>query len=192
MKTAIGSIVVFVLLIVLAGLLYMYSGAYNVSAKAPENPVVSWVLNSTRERSVENRASDITAPGNITDEQVIHAGAERYREDCAACHGSPGNYPGEIGAGLNPRPPKLWAGPSKMEPGELYWVIMHGVRMTGMPAWDHAYSPDQAWSVVAFVKALPKLSAEQYRELTGAARPNEEASKRRRSVQETPETENRG
>jgi hypothetical protein len=39
---------------------------------------------------------------------------------------------------------------------------MHGIKMTGMPSWKHAYSDDDAWSVVAFVRTLPKLSADEY------------------------------
>ena len=128
MKVAIGSIIVFVLLVAFAGLIYMYSGAYNVSAKAPDSAITAWVLRTTRDRSIENHSGDVSPPADLSNPQMIHAGAERYREDCSACHGSPGDYPGPIGKGLNPRPPKLWAARGGGESRELYWVIRHGIK----------------------------------------------------------------
>lgn len=177
MKAVFGTVIAFVvlvLLVVLAGLVYMYSGAPDVSAKSPDNPVVSWVLRTTREHSIENRTADVPAPPDLSDAGLVHAGAKRYREDCSACHGSPGDYPGPVGKGLSPKPPKLSRFAPGADPRVLYWVVMHGIKMTGMPSWHHEYSPDDAWSVVAFIRALPTISPEQYRQMTAAGGANEE------------------
>lgn len=180
-KTVIGSIFVFVVLLLIAGLWYVYSGTYDVSAEAPDNPVVSWLVSTTRKHSIESRATGVGAPPNLSDSKRIRAGASLYREDCAVCHGSPGAYPSETGEGLDPHPPDLARAGAHADARELYWVIRHGVKMTGMPSWAHVYDAQQVWSLVAFLKqALPTLSPAQYREMTavGSASQGEKPASR--------------
>lgn len=175
MRTAVMSILLFLFALIAAGLIYMYSGAYNVSATAQESPIISWLLETTRDRSIEKHAVNITVPNDLTSPQVVQAGAGRYHDDCEICHGSPGSYPGTVGKGLNPEPPKLWADdPDKPSEAEVYWVIMHGIRMTGMPSWEHEYKDDDAWSVVAFLRELPRLSPQQYQQMIATAPKEEE------------------
>ena len=46
-------------------------------------------------------------------------------------------------------------------PAELFWIVKHGIKMTGMPAWgDH--SDDELWATVAFVEKLPGMSEQDY------------------------------
>ncbi|HYI29202.1 MAG TPA: c-type cytochrome, partial [Bradyrhizobium sp.] len=53
---------------------------------------------------------------------------------------------------------------------ELFWIVKHGIKYTGMPAWVVQDRDDEVWAVVAFLKRLPELDAESYRRLaTGAA-----------------------
>jgi mono/diheme cytochrome c family protein len=163
-KTLLALLGVVFIALVAAGAGYIYSGAYDVAATAPDIPAVDWVVKTTRRYSLRARLGDIQAPANFDAPERVQAGFIKYHEDCEACHGFPGNSPGPIGAGLNPKPPKLWGesggGP---RPGSIYWIVMNGIKMTGMPSWSHEYSGDDAWSVVAFVRTLPKLSAEEYR-----------------------------
>ena len=84
---------------------------------------------------------------------------------CVMCHGAPGIEAGEAREGLNPQPPLL----AKVKdlvtdpPGELFWVIKNGIKMTGMPAWGPTHSDEKIWAMVAFVRKLPNLSAEEYK-----------------------------
>lgn len=50
-------------------------------------------------------------------------------------------------------------------PAELYWVVRHGVKATGMPAWAYRLSDRDLWAVVAFLRQLPTLSPADYVEL---------------------------
>lgn len=150
--------------LVAAGFAYMYSGTYDVAADTPDNPAIAWVVNTTRRYSLRARLADIQPPADFDSPGHVQAGLAKYHANCEGCHGFPGSSPGPIGAGLNPKPPKLWGESGRgPRPGSIYWIMMHGIKMTGMPAWKHAYSDDDAWSVVAFVRTLPKLSAEEYR-----------------------------
>ena len=91
-------------------------------------------------------------------------GTEHFAAHCTVCHGAPGVSKGEISEGLNPNPPDLTHSPEHYTPSELFWIVKHGIRMTGMPAWsDH--SDEQLWATVAFLQKLPGMSEEDYGKL---------------------------
>jgi hypothetical protein len=54
------------------------------------------------------------------------------------------------------------------------WIIKHGVKLTGMPAWGLTHDDELLWDVVAFVRRLPKLTPEQYEALAKNAPKHEE------------------
>jgi len=70
----------------------------------------------------------------------------------------------EISQGLYPRAPELRRG-SRLTPAEEFWVVKHGVKMTGMPAWGVTHNDELLWDVVAFLRKLPELTADQYQTL---------------------------
>ena len=83
----------------------------------------------------------------------LEAGAHIYRQQCAACHGVYGR-PSRFADHMYPDAPELWAphgdgvvGVSDDPPGETYWKIANGIRLTGMPAFDKVLSPTQMWQV---------------------------------------------
>ena len=49
-----------------------------------------------------------------------------------------------------------------MSAQEIFWVINHGVKDTGMPAFGPTHDDRAMWSMTAFIKALPNLSAADY------------------------------
>ena len=70
----------------------------------------------------------------------------------------------EMSRGLYPRAPELRRG-SLLTPAEQFWVVKHGLKMTGMPAWGTTHGDDILWDVVSFLGKLPDLTAEEYRAL---------------------------
>src|SRR5262245_63134567 len=86
---------------------------------------------------------------------------------------APGMQRTEISRGLYPRAPELRR-KSALTPAEQFWVVKHGLKMTGMPAWGVTHDDELLWDVVAFLQKLPELDADQYqalvrRPLMGAA-----------------------
>jgi mono/diheme cytochrome c family protein len=154
-----------VLVILIGGFIFTYSGLYNVAATIPHSSLTEWLLSTVSDRSVKNHAKGITPPSYLNDQQIIKAGFARYQTDCVSCHGTPMSYPGKIGKGLNPGPPKLWESAKELSAEELYWVINNGIKMTGMPYWSHEYKEQDTWSVVAFLKQFPDISTEQYQQM---------------------------
>jgi len=88
-----------------------------------------------------------------------------YRETCVYCHGAPGQNPGDIGQGLNPEAPYLPDVVGGFTPGQLFWIIKHGIRFTGMASYGKVRKDDEIWSLVAFVQRLAKMTPEEYKQM---------------------------
>jgi mono/diheme cytochrome c family protein len=169
MRRVIATIAVVIVLVVLAGIAFVYSGAYYVGADQPHWSMTSWLLNEARNRSIRARASGMAVPTGLDDPVRIIAGVAHFAEHCVVCHGAPGVERGDIAEGLYPRPPNLADAARFYTPAELFWIVKHGIRMTGMPAWgDH--SDDELWATIAFVETLPGMSEEDYAKLVAASR----------------------
>src|SRR5205085_3912696 len=91
-------------------------------------------------------------------------GAGCFRDKCVQCHGGPGVAQEEIGQTMQPLPGPLVDAPRHWRARELYWVVRHGIKMSGMPAWQQRLSEQELWEVVAFLQRLPALNARQYAE----------------------------
>ena len=142
----------------------VYAGLYNVAADVPHSGPIYWLLETVRERSIAVRAGDIVVPDDLTDPERIASGAGQYAEMCASCHLAPGIKRNEISRGLYPRAPELRRG-SRATPAEDFWVVKHGIKATGMPAWGVTHGDEILWDVVAFLRKLPDLTAEEYQSL---------------------------
>lgn len=92
-------------------------------------------------------------------EGTLTAGALVYREHCAVCHGLPEQKETMIAAGMYPHPPKLLDGKGVTddEPGESYWKVANGIRLTGMPGFQPRLSETQMWQVSLLVANADKL-----------------------------------
>ena len=163
MKILSGAVITVLTLLVIF-LLFIYSGWYNVSANEQENGIMKWVLNTTKDRSIEFRSKDITVP-DLNASSMLKEGFEHYNEMCVSCHGAPGLEETEVSVGLNPTAPFLVKVAKEIDPKELFWITKNGIKMTGMPAWGKTHSDEKIWAIVAFVKKLPNMTAEEYQKM---------------------------
>ena len=161
------------LLLLVAVAVAIYAGLYNIAADVPHTQPVYWLLDTVRERSVTARAQNIAVPNNLNDANRISRGAGQYAEMCSGCHLAPGMKRTEISQGLYPRAPELRR-QTDLTPADQFWIVKHGVKMTGMPAWGITHDDELLWDVVAFVRKLPKLTPEQYETLVKNAPKHEE------------------
>jgi mono/diheme cytochrome c family protein len=168
-----ASVAVALLVLVAAVSVVIYAGIYNIAADMPHTQPVYWLLEELRDRSVAARAKDILVPKDLDELKRISVGAGQYAEMCSGCHLAPGMKRTEISRGLYPRPPELRR-ESDLTPAEQFWIIKHGVKMTGMPAWGITHDDELLWDVVAFLRKLPELTAEQYQALVKSAPTHEE------------------
>jgi len=75
--------------------------------------------------------------------------------------------------GLYPLPPNLAelshkeheVNDSKREAARQFWIIKHGIKMTSMPAAGKTHDDETIWGLVAFVRKLPTMTAEEYQRM---------------------------
>jgi thiosulfate dehydrogenase len=105
------------------------------------------------------------------DDAAYAAGAQVYKEHCAVCHGLPGQPQTAIASGMFPKPPQLMEGKGVTDdpPGESYWKVSGGIRMTGMPGFEKTLSTNQMWQVSLLCANADKLPAAAKQSLTATA-----------------------
>ena len=168
MRTVIASLVIVALLVVLGAGAVIYAGFYDVAATSPHWRMTSWLLETARIRSIKAQAAGIAVSAGLDDSAKVIIGVEHYAAHCAVCHGAPGVPRGAIARGLYPPPPDLAKTAPLYSPAELFWIVKHGIKMTGMPAWsDH--SDDELWATVSFLEKLPGISEQDYAKLVMAS-----------------------
>jgi hypothetical protein len=142
----------------------VFGGTVPVAATIPHSAPVKWLLRRTLESSIRSGVKDVKIPSGI--DLRDHAFAEKafghYSVACTPCHGAPGVQAAPWLV-LNPDAPKLAMGESTWSDVELFWIIKNGIRMTGMPALGPTHSDDILWSMTAFVRQLPAMTADEYR-----------------------------
>lgn len=157
------------------GAIVVLTGMVDMAADTPHSPAVYRLIEWARERSIERRASDIAAPSDLSDTERVRRGAGNYDAMCAGCHLSPGVENSEIRQGLYPTPPNLSRAAdattnSDRAAARRFWIIKHGIKASGMPAWAKGGMEDAAiWDLVAFLQKLPALSPGQYRAVVEAS-----------------------
>lgn len=173
MKVAIGVPV----LLAAAAIAFVYSGIYPPGADDAHTRPVHWLLQTLRERSIARRAAGIEVPALGDARQLLEGGAD-YDDMCAGCHLKPGLTQSDLSIGLYPQPPNLAARADRhghehaadedagTRAARRFWIIKHGIKASGMPAWGASHDDARIWSMVAFLERLPELSPAQYQILT--------------------------
>lgn len=151
------------------GAAVIYFGLYDVSATGPHTVPVHALLDVALTRSVKVRSADIDVPDDLDSPTRTQRGDALFRAHCVQCHGAPGQAPEPYALGLNPAPASLVGSARERPAAEMFWITRHGVKMTGMPAWQYRLTDEQIWDVVAFMRVLPTLSPEEYRDLAQPA-----------------------
>ena len=136
-------------------------GLYDVASTRQHWQITHSLLETAMHRSVKLRARDIEEPP-LADEQRVMRGAGCFRDKCVQCHGAPGVSQADIGKSMQPLPGPLVDAHRHFRPRELYWLTRHGIKMSGMPAWEFRLTDGEIWDVVAFMVRLPELNAAGY------------------------------
>ena len=106
----------------------------------------------------------------LANEESIRNGMAHFADHCASCHANDGGGDTGMGKGLFPPAPDM-RGPATqtLTDGELFYIIEHGVRFTGMPAWSTGTEEGEeaSWHLVNFIRHLPQITPEQLEEMAG-------------------------
>jgi mono/diheme cytochrome c family protein len=156
---------------------YFFGGFYSVAGTTEDPAIVTWALTRVRTASIDRHAND-KPPASLEAAGTVQAGARAYATlGCVNCHGAPGVTWQKFSEGLHPDPPDLKDVAGELSPAQLFWVIKHGINMTGMPSFEQAGAKDdEIWSIVAFVKKLPGVSEADYKTWAASSEPAGPAS----------------
>ena len=148
----------------IGAVLFIESGIYDIGADDHHTKVVLAMIEQLRDQSIESRARKVDVR-YVLDPARVAAGAQRYAALCVGCHLAPGVTKSDLRPGLYPHPPNL--AQEEMQPAQrAFWVVKHGIKMSAMPAWGKTLDDAAIWEVVAFIRKMPAMTPETYRELS--------------------------
>jgi thiosulfate dehydrogenase len=156
-------------LVVLAGGAYLFvkAGGISMETTAPPLPLEKTVADMALRASL-GHAADQKNPLRFNDDTML-AAAQKYKQNCAVCHGTPGQPRPLISKGMFPDPPQLFEkqGMITDDPeGETFWKVTHGIRLSGMPGFVNILSDTERWELTTLVAHADKLSPAVQAELS--------------------------
>ena len=138
-------------ILLLAALAIARLGLMPVSADGPHSSLEARIMPAVLHASISRHAPRETNPLALSEDN-LKAGVDTYNAMCSRCHSTPGGNPSVYGQSFYPPAPKLPAGVSQYTDAQLFWLIKHGIRNTGMPAWGDMLSDEEIWQLVSLLK----------------------------------------
>ena len=163
-KVALGVVV-----LALAGVVGMLLQILRYGLSAHDEPTgVEHVLaRITRRYATPSDLRGRKNPVPLTPEVLAEARAH-FADHCAVCHGNDGKGQTAMGPKFYPKAPDMTLPETQsMSDGEIFATIENGIRLTGMPGWGDgtAESAYGSWTLVHFIRHLPRLTAEEVEEM---------------------------
>jgi cytochrome c553 len=146
------------------GAIVVLSGLASIKASAGHWAITEAFLQFAKRRSVATHSFRIKAPA-LDDERLVVKGAGHYDFGCRPCHGSPALEQPRVARHMLPRPPDLRETARRYDPEDVFYIVKHGIKLTGMPAWPARQRDDEVWAMVAFLRRLPELDEGEYVQL---------------------------
>jgi mono/diheme cytochrome c family protein len=147
------------LAIVLMAALLWAGSRVTLSALSDPGPFEAWAAGRVKRWAIGRQARTFPPPVLPTAPNAAAIGEMRFRGLCAPCHGNDGRSPTDIGRSMHPRAVNLGApGAQSWSDAELFWIIKHGVRLTGMPGFGRVLEEDEIRALVVHVRSLATKS----------------------------------
>lgn len=145
-----------VIVLLSAGFCYVRFGFMDPRADIPVNSLESKIAMPSLDAAVDRRAAETQNPVQPTDENFL-AGMKIYQTNCASCHGDVNRPHGMLAESLYPRAPQFLEDAPDMPENQNFFIVQHGIRMSGMPSWKQVLNEQQIWQVVTFLSHINKL-----------------------------------
>ncbi len=149
-------LVVGVVVVVVALFCYVRFGFVDPRADQEPGSLEMKVAMPALDASVDRRAPDAKNPLQATDENLL-GGMKIYQTNCAGCHGDVSHPHAAFGDSFYPRAPQFAQDPADMPENQNFYIIEHGVRLSGMPAWGTTLKEPEVWQVTTFLSHMDKL-----------------------------------
>ncbi len=141
----------------------VWLASQGLSARATPGPLETRVSRAARHWLVPAEARGRVNPEPTTPD-TLQLGMAHWADHCASCHGNDGSGQTAMGQGLYPKAPDMRvAATQDLSDGELFALIEHGVKITGMPAWGTGTPEGEqaSWHLVQFIRRLPALTEDE-------------------------------
>lgn len=138
-----------------------------LSARATPGPIETFVVRGLRAWSVPGEYRGLTNPV-LGNGESVRNGMAHFADHCATCHSNDGSGGTEMGKSMFPPAPDMRKDATQeLSDGTLFYIIEHGIRFTGMPAWGTGSidGEESSWHLVHFIRYLPKLTPEELEEM---------------------------
>lgn len=159
MRGFIAGIAASIVLALVVAYTLLQSGLISANADAVPGGLELWAANTSLSATLRREAPLGPNPVSLTDEHLLD-GVKLYRQHCAICHGTAAGKASAspVARGQYPRPPQLATDGVEDDPeGVSFWIIKHGIRLTGMPSWKDSLTDQQIWTLALFLKHMSKL-----------------------------------
>lgn len=130
-----------------------------VAPSAIETSIALTMRRFATPSAVRGAANPVPATPEVLDEALEH-----FADHCATCHANDGSGNTEMGRSFYPPAPDMRATRTQqLSDGELFSIIEHGIRLTGMPAWGTGTPEGErgSWGLVHFLRKLPSLTPDE-------------------------------
>jgi thiosulfate dehydrogenase len=151
-------------ILVMGGWAYLRMGLAEARGDLPPSRLESVLMSSAVHASVRREAPETPNPVPPTDENLL-AGGKLYCDGCAGCHGIPGKAKKDGGDVLFPPVPQLPLVGTEYTEAQIFWVIKHGIRRTGMFANGKWSTDTEMWTLAAYIKRMQSLPPHVQEEL---------------------------
>jgi thiosulfate dehydrogenase len=145
-----------IVVVAVAGFSYLRFGFAETRADLPISLLERKVAMPSLDASVERHAPKLMNPVGVSEASLL-AGMKIYQANCANCHGDITHPHGELAEALDPRPPQFLEDAPDMPENQNFYILQHGIRLTGMPAWKQALTDEQMWQLTTFLSHIDKL-----------------------------------
>jgi thiosulfate dehydrogenase len=157
MRNFIAGLLVGIIVVLLVAFVYIRFGFADPRADIPIGPLEAKIAMPALDAAVDRRAPEVHSPIQATDDNLL-AGMKIYQINCASCHGDIQHPRTVLADSLYPRAPQFLQDAPDMPENQNFYIIQHGIRLSGMPAWKGALNENEAWQVTTFLSHMDKLS----------------------------------
>jgi len=145
------------LLVLLGSYCYIRGGFVDPRADTEVGLLERKMAMPSLDAALDRHAPEVQNPIQPTDANLT-AGMTIYQANCASCHGDIHHPRSVLAAALYPRAPQFVEDAPDMPENQNFYIIQHGVRLSGMPAWKQVLTEQEMWQVTTFLSHMDKLT----------------------------------
>ena len=158
-----------IIIVLLVAFIYIRFGFADPRADIPVGTLEAKIAMPSLDAAVDRRAPEAHSPMQATDDNLL-AGMKIYQVNCASCHGDILHPRSVLADALYPRAPQFLQDAPDMPENQNFYIIQHGIRLSGMPAWKGALNDNEVWQVTTFLSHMDRLSSDVTTNWKNAAR----------------------